>query len=245
MTINELAQNAGVTVRTIRYYVEQGLLPPPAAGYPAEYTDEHLRRLALIRRLKDQYLPLDEIRSLMDGTDLAQVEDVLPEQAPAKSAAPHPIASAGEYIAQLLNRATVLGNLGNLKQQAPPAPQPAPAAAPAPSASPAPALPPPPAAMPSPAVGPPVDAYLFPGRDQVLPRTAARTEQAAGVQKEALEKEAPEPAAPASTWQRIVLAPGLELHHVVPVDARLSTIIARLVEAVRQILESVPEQTGE
>ena len=54
MTINELANQANVTVRTIRYYVEQELLPPPAPGYPAEYSEDHLRRLALIRRLKDR-----------------------------------------------------------------------------------------------------------------------------------------------------------------------------------------------
>ena len=65
MTIQELADRAEVTTRTIRYYVEQGVLPPPERGRPAEYTEEHVARLALVKRLKEQYLPLEEIRDTM------------------------------------------------------------------------------------------------------------------------------------------------------------------------------------
>ena len=54
MTIQELAERARVTTRTIRYYTEQGLLPAPERGRPARYTEEHLQRLELIRRLKEQ-----------------------------------------------------------------------------------------------------------------------------------------------------------------------------------------------
>src|SRR5436190_22249824 len=74
MTIQELADRAEVTTRTIRYYVEEGVLPPPERGRPAEYTDEHVRRLDLIRRLKEQYLPLEAIRAPMQRLTLAQVE---------------------------------------------------------------------------------------------------------------------------------------------------------------------------
>ena len=83
MTIGELAERAGVTTRTIRDYVEQDLLPPPDRGRPAEYTDEHIRRLELIRRLKDQYLPLEEIRDTMQQLTLEQVDELLAQHGPA------------------------------------------------------------------------------------------------------------------------------------------------------------------
>src|SRR5919199_521942 len=61
--IAELARATGVTPRTIRYYVAEGLLPPPeGAGPAAVYSARHRDRLELIGRLKDQYLPLKEIR---------------------------------------------------------------------------------------------------------------------------------------------------------------------------------------
>src|SRR5688572_6152833 len=61
--IAELAQRAGVTPRTIRYYVAEGLLPPPGGrGQRRAYGPEHLERLDAIRQLKAAYLPLHEIR---------------------------------------------------------------------------------------------------------------------------------------------------------------------------------------
>jgi DNA-binding transcriptional MerR regulator len=63
MGIAELAQRAGVTPRTIRYYVAEGLLPPAGGrGQRRAYTEEHLRRLEVIGQLKAAYLPLREIR---------------------------------------------------------------------------------------------------------------------------------------------------------------------------------------
>ena len=47
--IDELAQKAGVTVDTIRYYAREGLLPPPAkSGRNKLYGPEHVDRLARI-----------------------------------------------------------------------------------------------------------------------------------------------------------------------------------------------------
>jgi len=67
-SIGELAEEAGVSTRTIRYYVSEGLLPPPVgAGPNSRYTDAHLRQLGIIGRLKEQYLPLREIRRLLIG----------------------------------------------------------------------------------------------------------------------------------------------------------------------------------
>jgi DNA-binding transcriptional MerR regulator len=67
-SISELAEEAGVSTRTIRYYVSEGLLPPPVgAGPNSRYTDAHLRQLGIIGRLKEQYLPLREIRRRLIG----------------------------------------------------------------------------------------------------------------------------------------------------------------------------------
>jgi DNA-binding transcriptional MerR regulator len=67
MGIAELAHRAGVTPRTVRYYVAEGLLPPPAGqGQRRAYGPRHLERLEAIRELKAAYLPLHEIRRRLD-----------------------------------------------------------------------------------------------------------------------------------------------------------------------------------
>src|SRR5829696_4480205 len=106
MTIQQLARRAGVTPRTIRYYVEQGLLPPPGRGRPAEYGEEHVQRLELIRRLKAQYLPLEEIRDTLRRLTLEQVEDLLASQEPPRPQS-EPRSSAADYIAHVLGRGAV------------------------------------------------------------------------------------------------------------------------------------------
>jgi DNA-binding transcriptional MerR regulator len=59
----ELAAEAGVSPRTVRYYVQRGLLPaPPFKGPDTVYGEEHLRRLKAIRVLQARFLPLDAIQ---------------------------------------------------------------------------------------------------------------------------------------------------------------------------------------
>ena len=66
-SLNDLARLAGVTTRTIRYYVAQGLLPSPEAAGPAtRYGEGHLRRLRLIKRMQREHLPLSEIRGRIE-----------------------------------------------------------------------------------------------------------------------------------------------------------------------------------
>ncbi len=73
--IAELAQLAGVTPRTVRYYVTEGLLSPPSGAGPHRYyAVEHLLRLQAIQRLKDAYLPLREIRRRLDGLSRTELE---------------------------------------------------------------------------------------------------------------------------------------------------------------------------
>ncbi|MFF0203809.1 MerR family transcriptional regulator [Streptomyces sp. NPDC005017] len=53
MRIKELSRLSGVPVATIKYYLREGLLPPgrPTAATQAEYDEQHVRRLKLVRAL--------------------------------------------------------------------------------------------------------------------------------------------------------------------------------------------------
>lgn len=61
--VSKLAEKAGVTKRTIHYYISKGLLlPPEGTGINSLYNDEHLERILLIKRLQAEYMPLNKIR---------------------------------------------------------------------------------------------------------------------------------------------------------------------------------------
>ncbi len=87
----ELASRAGITPRTVRYYVQRGLLPPPVfRGADTAYKEDHLLRLRAIRRLQERFFPLDTIqvelerltpdgiRSLAEGTDVPPLSPARP-----------------------------------------------------------------------------------------------------------------------------------------------------------------------
>ena len=62
--LDELASLAGTSPRTVRYYVQRGLLPAPMfRGRDTAYTREHLARLRAIRHLQGRFLPLDAIEA--------------------------------------------------------------------------------------------------------------------------------------------------------------------------------------
>jgi DNA-binding transcriptional MerR regulator len=66
--VEELAAKAEVSVDTVRYYQAKDLLPPPQRiGRVAWYGEEHLDRLATIRRLQGRGLSLAVIRRLLEG----------------------------------------------------------------------------------------------------------------------------------------------------------------------------------
>ena len=68
LLIHELAELAQVSIRTIRYYIAEGLLPAPETrGKYTSYSQDYVERIRLIQRLKDAYLPLREIRALMEN----------------------------------------------------------------------------------------------------------------------------------------------------------------------------------
>lgn len=68
--IGTLAQLAGISRRTVRYYVQRGLLQPPSgANRGAFYNDGHLERLNRIKQLSGQGVPLIHMKSILDGKD--------------------------------------------------------------------------------------------------------------------------------------------------------------------------------
>jgi DNA-binding transcriptional MerR regulator len=106
-TLGELTDAAGVSVRTVRYYIAEGLLPPPKGAGPSSiYTSGHLDRLRLIQRLKAAYFPLKEIRRRLAGLADEEVGALLDVDATAADLTPeHPLdaslAGAREYLALL------------------------------------------------------------------------------------------------------------------------------------------------
>ncbi|MFZ5632283.1 MAG: MerR family transcriptional regulator [Bacillota bacterium] len=73
--ISELAEEFGVTTRTIRYYEEVGLLNPHRTnGSHRIYTNRDRARLKIILRGKKFGFPLAEIKELLDLYDLDRTE---------------------------------------------------------------------------------------------------------------------------------------------------------------------------
>jgi DNA-binding transcriptional MerR regulator len=108
MGIDELADRAGVSVRTVRYYIGQGLLPGPGArGKQASYDEDHLARLRLIRRLAEQHVPLAEQRerlAQLSPDDLRQLLQEEERHARGMEKA-RAAASPRDYMTRLLARA--------------------------------------------------------------------------------------------------------------------------------------------
>ncbi len=75
-TLDELSKLADVSPRTVRYYIVEGLLPPPlTTGRNATYSQDHLDRLNAIAALKEMYLPLREIRHRLNTLTSEQMRD--------------------------------------------------------------------------------------------------------------------------------------------------------------------------
>ena len=97
-TINQLAALSGLSVRTIRYYLAQGLIAPAGREGPGtRYPDATLARLRLITRLRDAHLPLAEIRKR-----LAALSDDEIAALGGPSGQPTPPDSALDYVRSLL-----------------------------------------------------------------------------------------------------------------------------------------------
>jgi DNA-binding transcriptional MerR regulator len=69
-TIGDLAREFGVTLRTLRFYEDRGLLAPRRAGASRLYGRRDRARLKLVLLGKRVGFSLDEIREMLDLYDL-------------------------------------------------------------------------------------------------------------------------------------------------------------------------------
>jgi DNA-binding transcriptional MerR regulator len=71
MQIGEVAERTGLSLRTIRYYGEMGLVPPSArsAGGFRLYTDNDVARFRIIMRMKPLDFSLEEMKDVLDVFD--------------------------------------------------------------------------------------------------------------------------------------------------------------------------------
>jgi len=210
-SVTELADLAGVTPRTVRYYLAQGLLPSVGHSGPgSKYDSGHLDRLRLIRRLQAEHLPLAEIRRRLDDLD----DDEIRELAGGREPAPPPD-SALDYLRSVLGSSeTVRPTVPSIPTH--PAPPPLLRSQPAlrlrhlaemlaPSAA------------PSAPVGRP-DEWHGSAPAMATPAAAVRP----------IER---------SQWERIVLAPDIELHIRRPLARAQNKQVDRLVTIARELLE--------
>jgi DNA-binding transcriptional MerR regulator len=197
-SLTELADLAGVTPRTVRYYISQGLLPSPGASGPgAKYDDTHLGRLRLVRRLQREHLPLAEIRQRLTGLD----DTAIATLAEAPAAVADPQDSALDYIRRVLGPRPVTPKRLMAGLEPPPA-------------------------------------YTLAGEPRNVesrPVTPpARSPITLGVEP------APGRNFERSQWERIPLAPDIELHVRRPLPRPLAKQVDRLVSIAHDLLEEDP-----
>lgn len=250
-SISDLARLTGVNVRTIRYYLAQGLLPASGESGPgAHYGEGHLDRLRLTRRLQQQHLPLAEIRRRLAELTDADVASVIatsiePEQAPTTSALDYVRAVLGKQVDVMSSQVAVALAA---------APAPARASAPAPAASPAAALAP--VHVPAPllrsagyaSIGmvsestethgaavadpPALGAPLADAANFINP-AATETHPAPATVEPASQPPTPE----RSQWERLSLGPNIELHIRRPLGRLEQRRVERLLTIARQVLK--------
>ncbi|MEU9730573.1 MerR family transcriptional regulator [Streptomyces sp. NPDC048002] len=116
--MEELADLAGITVRTLRFYRERGLIHPPRReGRIAWYDDRHLARLRTISTLLERGHTLSGIAELAEaldhGRDVADLLGVTPTEEEPVRLTPEELAARfeGQVTAENLAAALDLGYL--------------------------------------------------------------------------------------------------------------------------------------
>ena len=71
LQIGEVADRVGLSLRTVRYYEEMGLLVPArrTEGGFRLYTEEEVERLGLIKQMKPLRFTVQQMRDLLDARD--------------------------------------------------------------------------------------------------------------------------------------------------------------------------------
>lgn len=97
--IGDLVEQTGLAPRTIRTYIARKMVPPPAGNGPAAvYGDEHVLRLTVIKRLRDEGHSLDAIQAALGDMSRAQMRAYVrrtqprePAKAPEPATPPSPV----------------------------------------------------------------------------------------------------------------------------------------------------------
>jgi DNA-binding transcriptional MerR regulator len=113
LTLEELAERVNLGMRTIRFYISEGLLPGPGArGKAATYDAAHVSRLGLIRRLVEQRVPLKVIRERIAHLTDAEIGDLIAEDIRNEASLRQASVSASpkDYISSLLERARAMNS---------------------------------------------------------------------------------------------------------------------------------------
>jgi DNA-binding transcriptional MerR regulator len=114
MQISELADRAEVPLATVKYYLRAGLLAPGLVTGPrrAEYDDTHLRRLRVLRMLREiGGIPVATLQQIVDAVDdparpshdvlclvadaLTETNDDLPADEASREMVDHALAAVG------------------------------------------------------------------------------------------------------------------------------------------------------
>ncbi|HUG64674.1 MAG TPA: MerR family transcriptional regulator [Gaiellaceae bacterium] len=77
--IGEVAERVGLSLRTVRYYEEVGLVRPSARsdGGFRLYSEDDIQRLLVVKRMKPLGLTLDEMAQLLEGLEQSARPDGL------------------------------------------------------------------------------------------------------------------------------------------------------------------------
>lgn len=70
--MKQLCEKTGMTRQAIHFYIKKGLVQPGIkhGQTSAEYTEDHVARILLIRRMREEeFLPLEAIRAALDSRD--------------------------------------------------------------------------------------------------------------------------------------------------------------------------------
>jgi DNA-binding transcriptional MerR regulator len=80
--IGEVAELTGLSLRTIRYYEEVGLISPStrSPGGFRLYSDSDVARLEVIKRMKPLDFSLEEMRALLTALDLLNSPSTPPDE---------------------------------------------------------------------------------------------------------------------------------------------------------------------
>lgn len=126
------------TERTMRFYTANGLVDKPLRreGVHALYGYRHLLQVLAVKHLQSHYLPLVKVRSLVENISNRDLEQMIPDIAPA-TAAHRGLAREDRRFLEQGRPPSPPGRTGPTTAAAPPAVQPAAAGVPAADEAPA------------------------------------------------------------------------------------------------------------